>query len=320
MYDIVICIIHHSRVDLTIDCLKSIYEPRLKIKICVVDNNPQERIEDLIVEKFSHVDVVVNLFSQGFGFNQNMIMNKFKGKYSSFMSLNNDTILKPNSIFLLYEYLFKDKVIGAVCPQMVDKENKSQASYGPIPNALTHVLRILNLKNILKIKILKFVLYKYIKLLPIFMQHYLIAKNGYNTTRKIPRISGACVLFKEKAILDVGKYDEKFYMYSEDSDWSVRAKSKSFIFYLVEPAKIIHYIGASGNLKTKIELEKSMFIYIAKHQNRFKRLILRSVALILMTIHIFHYILCTFNLKSDQDKILHKKLILLGLNKMIKPI
>ena len=45
MYDIVICIIHHSRIDFTIDCISSISEQRLKIKICVVDNNPEEELK-----------------------------------------------------------------------------------------------------------------------------------------------------------------------------------------------------------------------------------------------------------------------------------
>ena len=230
MYDIVICIVHHSKINLTIDCISSICEPRLNIKICVVDNNPQERIMHEIASKFSDLDIVVNSYPQGFGSNQNMIMERYKGKYRAFMSLNNDTILKPNAIFLLFEYLFKDNYIGAVCPHMVDKYNNHQASYGPIPTSLTHILRIINLKKILRIQIVKTILYKYISLLPIFAKQYLIAKDGYTSTREIPRISGACVMFKEKAILDVGGYDDDFYMYSEDSDWSIRAKNKNYLF------------------------------------------------------------------------------------------
>jgi GT2 family glycosyltransferase len=320
MHDIVIGIIHHSRIDLTINCIKSICEPRLKIQICLIDNNPQDRIKQIIASKFPHIDIVVNAYPQGFGFNQNMIMERYKGKYRAFMSLNNDTILKSSAIFLLYDYLFKDKFIGAVCPQMVDKHDNPQASYGPIPDAMTHILRIINLKKILRIEIVRNILYKYIRLLPNFVQQYLRAKDGYTSTREIPRISGACVLFKEKAILDVGGYDERFYMYSEDSDWSIRAKNKNFLLYLVTPAKVMHYVGASGSVKTKIELEKSMFLYIAKHQPRFKWIIVPSIAFLLVCIHIMQYVLCLLTLKSAQDKIVHKKLILLGLRKILKPI
>ena len=109
-------------------------------------------------------------------------------------------------------------------------------------------------------------------------------------------------------------------MYSEDSDWSIRAKDINLKFYLVEPAKVIHYVGASGNLKTKLELEKSMFLFIEKHQLRYKKLILITIAFILASVHIFNYILCILTFKSSKRKKLHKQLLLLGLNKLIKPI
>lgn len=320
MYDIVICIIHHSKVDLTLQCISSISEPRLKIKICLIDNNPEERINDIIAKRFSNIDIIINPVAKGFGANQNMIMKKYEGKYQSFMSLNNDTFLMKNSIFYLYKFLFKNKTTGAVCPLMVDKENNSQATFGPIPNATTHIFRILNLKKILSIKIVRNYLYKHINFLPKFLQEYLNAKNGYNTTKEIPRISGACVLFKKQAIHIVGNYDERFYMYSEDSDWSIRARNKNLKFFLVETAKIIHHVGASGSIKTKLELEKSMFLYIEKHQLRFKKLIIIIIAFILALIHIFNYFLCIFTLKSSKRKKLHKQLIYLGLYKLFKPI
>ena len=129
-----------------------------------------------------------------------MIMKKYEGNYKSFMSLNNDTVLMKNAIFELYQFLFNQKKnVAAVCPLMVDKENNSQATFGPIPDATTHILRILNVKKILSINIVKTNLYKYIKFLPTFLKEYLTAKRGYNTTKEIPRISGACVLFKQKA-------------------------------------------------------------------------------------------------------------------------
>lgn len=320
MYDIVICIIHHSRIDLTIECLKSISESRLKIKICVIDNNPKERIKDIIEKKYSYVDIIVNSTSKGFAFNQNMIMNKYKGKYLSFMSLNNDTIVKKNAIFHLFNFLFKYENIGAVCPQMLDNKNNFHASLGPIPNATTHILRILNIKRILSLKILMKILYKNITFLPTFLKDYLLAKKGYKSTLQIPRISGACVLFKNTAVKDVGCYDERFYMYSEDSDWSIRAKKKNFIFYLVASAKVIHIVGASGSNTTKYELEKSMFLFIAKHQVRFKRSTLMLIALLLICKHTYNYISSSIISKSIEEKILNKNLILLGLQKLIKPI
>jgi len=318
MFDVVVGIIHHSRIDLTISCIESICEPRLKIQICLIDNNPQERIKQLIAGKFPNVDIVVNNYPKGFGFNQNVIMERYNGQYRAFMTLNNDTILKPDAIILLFDYLFKDESIGAVCPQMVDKHNNPQASHGPIPSTTTHVLRIVKLKKILKIEFVERVLYKYIKLLPNFVKQYLNAKKGYVSTSEIPRISGACVLFKEKAIRDVGGYDESFYMYSEDSDWSIRAKQKKYFLYIVTPAKVMHHVGASSSVKTKIELEKSMFLYIEKHQSRSKWIIVPSIALLLVCIHTVQYVWCLLGLKSTQDKMVHKNIIWLGLKKILK--
>jgi GT2 family glycosyltransferase len=72
----------------------------------------------------------------------------------------------------------------------------------------------------------------------------------YDTARETDYATGCCVLVRRELIESAGMLDEAFFMYTEDADWSVRARKKGFrIFY--EPRSRIHHkvsVSAGGNL------------------------------------------------------------------------
>ena len=61
-------------------------------------------------------------------------------------------------------------------------------------------------------------------------------------TGETPWCSGACMMIRKKALEDTGLFDEKFFMYIEDTDLSWRMWSKGWKCKFIEDASIEHYI------------------------------------------------------------------------------
>tara|TARA_B100000767_G_C19648361_1_gene485603 strand:- start:135 stop:983 length:849 start_codon:yes stop_codon:yes gene_type:complete len=97
-------------------------------------------------------------------------------------------------------------------------------------------------------------------------------------------ISGSCMFFKKETFDFIGGFDEKYFLYFEESDFCLRSH-KIKKNYQINSVKINHYVGTSvsiNNANEKKELEKlytwhfiwSKFYYYKKHYTYFLALII----------------------------------------------
>ena len=97
-------------------------------------------------------------------------------------------------------------------------------------------------------------------------------------------ISGSCMFFKKETFDFIGGFDEKYFLYFEESDFCLRSH-KIKKNYQINSVKIDHYVGTSvsiNNANEKKELEKlytwhfiwSKFYYYKKHYTYFLALII----------------------------------------------
>lgn len=77
-----------------------------------------------------------------------------------------------------------------------------------------------------------------------------------------------CALIRWNVLVDVGLYDERFYFFNEDLDWSLRAMRKGHIFHFLPEARVTHYgsVGLNQNRAAIYrELYASNLWYLYKH-------------------------------------------------------
>ena len=83
---------------------------------------------------------------------------------------------------------------------------------------------------------------------------------------------GACIMIRREAIQDVGLFDERFFLYFEDTDWCYRAQQREWkVFYLPQIKAIHHYKrdSARGINRQLLWHLKSMLMFFYKHGFRF---------------------------------------------------
>jgi GT2 family glycosyltransferase len=79
-------------------------------------------------------------------------------------------------------------------------------------------------------------------------------------------VSGACLMIRKKAIMDIGYLDEKLFLFGEEPDWCCRARQKKWGVFLLPEAKIIHYGGMSISDFLSVSIRSSYHskLYFAK--------------------------------------------------------
>lgn len=89
-------------------------------------------------------------------------------------------------------------------------------------------------------------------------------------------VSGACLLIRRQAWEDVGPFDERFWLYSEEVDWARRARRRGWQILLLRQTLASHVGGASSAV-TDDALDRvpstnwlldMQLAYLAKHHGR----------------------------------------------------
>ncbi len=97
------------------------------------------------------------------------------------------------------------------------------------------------------------------------MDHYIILDKGYETNYEVPYMSGCFMLFRREIFEQLNGFDEKFFMYLEDTDITRRAREISKCIYNSK-ASIIHHWerGSYKSWKLTWISIKSSFYYFRK--------------------------------------------------------
>ncbi len=71
-------------------------------------------------------------------------------------------------------------------------------------------------------------------------------KGQYDEKKEVEYVSGSAFLIKTKVIRKIGLMDETFFLYFEESDWTLRANQAGYKSLYVPKAKIWHKVSRSG--------------------------------------------------------------------------
>lgn len=216
MQDVSIILVNYKTKDLAKDCIKSIYEKTdgLNFDIWLVDNNSDDGVKEMLDQNFPQVKFIQSGNNNGFGSANNVALRVVESKYV--LLLNTDTLLKNNAIKIMFDFMEQDNTLGACGANLYDQDGKNIHSYGVFPTLKdfilkTFFLRYLFLKNEKRLKDKGF--------------------NTENDTKEVDYITGADVMIRKSVLDEVGIFNEKFFMYFEESElqYRIRQDRKSVV-------------------------------------------------------------------------------------------
>lgn len=263
-----IIIINYNSTDYTLRCIDSVKDKlnSFKNRIVVIDNNSVDN-PDRILEKYPDINLSINSKNLGFGKAINLALEKTTSEY--IILLNPDSLVLDHSFYTILNYLNENTQIAVAGPKILDGDGRLQGSARRFPTIWTSMFGR------------KSPLTKLFPNNPITKREFICFNGQKSKPQTVDWISGACMVIRRKAIMQVGGFDDGFFMYWEDADLCKRLKDAGWSIIYYPQTQVYHHIGKSSNtrpLRSIFHFHKSCYYYFRKH-SKWPTKILTPVAL-----------------------------------------
>jgi len=253
--DVSIIIVNWNTAQITCDCLESVYQQteEISFEVILVDNASSDNSVETIKAQFPQVVLIENDDNRGFAAANNQAMAIAKGRYV--LLLNPDTLILDGAIQKTLAFGDKNPTCGII-------GIRNDSSDGTL---VKNCFQFASVQNMI---ISVFGLHK------LFFRSRLFGRErmswwDYRTVRRVDVVAGCFMLVKHKAINQVGKMDEAYFMYGEEMDWCWRFLQAGWKTLYYPDTKIIHYGGmsaAQNPVGMQLEQQKSFLYFIKKRQ------------------------------------------------------
>lgn len=199
------------------DCLQSVFQSNYpRFEVAVVDNDSKDGSFEQAKESFLKAHFIKNSANLGFSRGNNVGIRWALEKFADYIFiLNNDTIIEKTTLSALVKTMEKNSNINISSPVIFSPNNKIWFAGGKI--------------NWFKMK----------------THHLTEIKSDFPYVADY--LSGCAMMIKKDVFKKTGLFDERFFLYYEDADFSVRAKKAGFDLFVVPSASILH-LEASNRL------------------------------------------------------------------------
>lgn len=255
-----IILVNYNGADVLIDCLNSLekFIPRDNCELIVVDNNSQDNSLDILNDKFPHIKLIKLPKNVGFGAGNNAGAKVAKGEF--LFLLNTDTILTNNILPHLLELMSENPDVGIIGPKLLFPDKSFQISFSPE----------ISLKG-------EFAARKLHKNAEDKNNLHIIEKD-FQDIKEVDIVVGAAFFIRADLFNLLGGFDEKFFMYFEESDLCQRVRNEGYKILYTPHVSLIHIRGYSVKKisnKMAVEYRRSQIYYYHKHRPMWEILLLR---------------------------------------------
>ncbi|MBW4487088.1 MAG: glycosyltransferase family 2 protein [Trichocoleus desertorum ATA4-8-CV12] len=260
-----IILVNYNGAGVILDCLNSIekFIHSTSYEVIVVDNASTDGSSELVAQKFSQVRLIQQATNLGFGTGNNVGAKAAKGSF--LFLLNTDTVLICDPLPHLVELIRTRPDVGIIGPQLLNPNRTLQISVVPAIGLRGEYHAQQQLK-------------KYQN-----PQHQVSICQQFQTIQEVEIVIGAAIFVRKELFDSLGGFDEKFFMYFEESDLCQRSRHLGWKILYTPKTALIHLHGHSVSQRADamaIEYRRSQLYYYQKHRPSVEQLLLRIYLLI----------------------------------------
>jgi len=255
-----IILVNYNGADVLPNCLNSLEKviPTDNHEIILVDNNSQDDSIDILDHNFPHVKLIKLPKNVGFGAGNNAGAKIAKGEF--LFLLNTDTILTSNILPHLIDLMEKHPDVGVIGPKLLFPDESFQISFSTeisIKGEFAARKLHKNAEN---------------------PNNLHIIEQDFQEIKEVDIVVGAAFFIRTDLFNSLGCFDEKFFMYFEESDLCQRVKNEGYKVLYTPEVSLIHLRGHSVKKisnKMAVEYRRSQLYYYYKHRPIWEILVLR---------------------------------------------
>ncbi len=219
-------IINYNTLKYLKECIVSIKKnTQYPFNIIVVDNGSNDGSVQFL-KRLKGITLITNQENQGYAraCNQGIMV----GEGEFVVILNSDIIVSPGWLTSMVNIAKSDKQIGVVGPKMVDERNKLVGA------GVTKLNQFCSSRGT-----------------------GLVDQVGlFDKTEDCYSVGGACYLINREALRKVGRFDESYFFYYEETDLSLRMLEKGYRVVYSPEARITHF--QEGSMDVTRPQERSL--------------------------------------------------------------
>lgn len=270
------------------NCLKSISglnRDGFKLnRVVVVDNASTDNSINGLENLALPLEIIRNSENIGFAAACNKGARNSKSDYLLF--LNPDTKLFNNSLTLPLNYMQKkeNEKVGICGVQLVDEKGTVQYTCARFPTLVNFISKILGLSQLFP---------------KLFFSNYM-TEWDHKENKIVDQIMGAYFLVRHSLFKELSGFDERFFVYFEDVDFSLRAYKAGWKSAFLSESKVYHRGGGiSEQIKAKrlFYSLRSRILYGYKHFRW-----LSATSLMLLTLFVEPWTRLVWNIIKDSNK------------------
>ena len=221
-----------------IQSLSQITHSGFDYRIVVVDNGSKELLtfSQAFLKKNPNLDLLRSESNLGFSGGNNLGIQHAIDHYDSdyYLLLNSDTIVEQNFLQALYEMMKKDQKIGLACSKIYFHKGYEYFADSYSESEKHRVLWYVGGKI------------DWTNLLSYHIGIDEVDRGHFDRAAETDYATGCAMMISREVIERVGRLDDRFFLYSEDVDFSLRVREAGLKVMYCPNSVVYHKIGRSS--------------------------------------------------------------------------
>jgi GT2 family glycosyltransferase len=260
-----IVIVNYNTRRLLAACLDSLAASQITspMRIVVVDNASTDGSAAMLARDYPWLETIASPRNGGYAYANNLALRPLLAevepdqdrRHAYILLLNPDTVVAPETLMRMVDFLEAHPEAGAVGPKLVLPDGRLDLACRRLfPTPGRAFFRLLGLSRL-------------------FPNSRRLA--GYNLTyldedqvTEVDSVVGAFMLARVAAIDQAGLLDEDYFMYGEDLDWAYRIKQHGWKVYYAPITTVVHHKGAASRQRSTrsiVDFYRAMAVFHRKH-------------------------------------------------------
>lgn len=287
------------------DCVKSVLQSDLSgiiLTIFISDNGSTDNSLEILPPD-PRIRILENKANFGFGKACNIAYEHCTAEY--ILLLNPDCEVYQASLASSIAFMNDRREIGVLGVKQLDREGHVLRGAARSPKPIHFINHILGLNNISS------------RLFPQMIMH----DWDHLDSREVDHVIGSFMLIRKQIIEEIGFMDERYFVYLEDLDLSMRVKKAGYRIFYNADIQVMH---EGGGLSKQVKARRlfysihSKILFVKKYYNAFMASLIILLTLFIEPLIRILYALLKFDLKGVKETIsaytlLHKEIRLHGL-------
>lgn len=260
--DVSVVVVSFNTRDLLRECLQTLAREAggVRYEAIVVDNASRDGSADMVAAEFPDAQLVRSAVNLGFAAANNRGFALARGRYV--VLLNSDAFVQPGALPRSVERMDADPRVGLAGGRLVGRDGSWQPAARMFPSVLTDLLTLSGLAA------------RYPR--SRFFGRFDRTWADPLEAAEVDWVPGAYAIVRRAVLEEVGRFDERFFLYYEEVDLCRRIKAAGHTIWYWPDIVVVHLGGESSRTVTRLHLSsagaqltlwrmRSALLYYRKH-------------------------------------------------------